>query len=170
MEGASPMKRLHLPLVLFLVLFASGCGRAGFGVAMFATGMIVGAASHSHPHRTHVTYVEVDAPPRTVVVVPAASPRDAVPPAPPPSFDPINARNALATVNLSTCRNEGAPSVHGHANVTYVPGGTISKVLIDQPAGLSLSAVTCIGRELGTARIEAFKGAEVTVGTSFFVP
>jgi len=164
------MKRVYLPLVLLFVLFASGCGRGGFGVAMFATGMIVGAASHSHHHRTHVTYVEVDAPPRTVIVAPPASPRDAVPPSEASSFDPIDARNSLAKVDLAKCRNEGAPSVHGHANVTYVPGGNISKVLIDKPAGLSLSAVTCIGRELGTARIDSFDGAEVTVGTSFFIP
>lgn len=166
------MKRLHVPFLLLVLLLTSGCGRAGFGVAMFATGVLVGASSHHHHHR-RVTYVEVDAPPPTVIVVPAPqspSSRDAVPAPLPPSFDPIRARNALGNVDLTKCRAEGAPSVHGHAKVTYLPSGNISKVVIDQPGGLSLSAVTCIGRELGLARVESFEGTEVTVGTTWFVP
>ena len=170
------MKRFSIALIL-LVLFTTGCGRAGFGFAMFATGMIV--ASAHHRHHEHVTYVEVspapnvivtESTPPTIIIVPAASPRDEVPPPSPPSFDPITARNALANVDLAKCRDEGAPRIQGHAKVTYVSSGNISKVLIDQPGGLSLAAVTCIGREIGTARVHAFGGASVVVGTSWNVP
>lgn len=167
------MKRFF-PLALLLVLFATGCGRGGFGAAMFATGLIIGAASHSHHHHHPRPVVVVAAPEPSptpaVIVVREASPRDTPPPPRGPSFDTGAARNALKSADLAPCRAEGAPRTHGHAKVTFRPDGTIEKVTIDQPSGLSVPAVSCIGRELGRARVPAFEGTNVDVGTSFFVP
>lgn len=112
-----------------------------------------------------------------------AAPPPPPPPAPPPSprdavpiddgrrpFDPQAARAALSRIDVSPCADEaGAPRGYGHAKVTFNPDGSVSKVVIDEPKGLSDAAVECIGNRLGTATVPAFEGNLVVMGTSWYV-
>jgi hypothetical protein len=84
-------------------------------------------------------------------------------------FDPQAARAAFAQVDLSPCREQGAPHGYGHARVTFAEGGNVTKVIVDSPAGLPSSAVACVGQRLGTAEVPAFVGPDVTVGTTYYV-
>jgi hypothetical protein len=86
-----------------------------------------------------------------------------------PPFDAASARAALASVDVSTCRQAGAPQGYGHARVTFNPDGAISKVIVDEPAGLTPQALQCIGDRLGSVRAQPFEGSLVTVGTVWHV-
>ena len=113
--------------------------------------------------------------PRIYVVLPAAraplEPAPASPSAlPPPPFDAKAARRALAGVELDACRAAGAPRGYGHAKATIDPSGDISKVIIDEPAGMSVAVVKCIGDAIGRVTVPEFTGSFVTVGTTYFVP
>lgn len=156
----------------------SGCThhRHGADPIVFMSGAIVGAAivsaDVSDAHRGHrdrdvPTVVYVSVPPGP----PQAPPRDRVRPPQPPTaaFDGVAARSAFAQVDLSHCRNVGAPSAHGHAKVSFNPSGEASKVVVDEPADLSPSAAKCIGDALGTVTVAPFAGSYITVGTSYYV-
>ncbi len=102
--------------------------------------------------------------------LPRASRRDVVRDEPElPSFDPQAARAAVSRVDVSACRAAGAPAGWGHAKVTFNPDGTASKVVLDEPSGLSASAVQCIGSRVGAVTLPRFKGSLVTMGTTFHV-
>jgi hypothetical protein len=144
----------------------------------FASGLVFGSvlttvstSPQPVPYREpdNITYVYVNNGPVPNPPVPVQihepAPADA-----PPAFDGRTARQALAKVELSRCRNDGAPRGYGHAEVVFNPSGDISKVTVDQPTGLSEAAVRCIGYELGRTTIPAYTGSRVTVGTTFFVP
>jgi hypothetical protein len=88
----------------------------------------------------------------------------------PPAFDAKAARSALADVELDACRAAGAPRGYGHAKATINPSGDISKVVVDEPAGMSVGAVKCIGDAIGRVTVPEFSGSFVTVGTTYFVP
>ncbi len=149
-------------------------GGGGSGVvAAAAVGLLAGAAIASaaeHRHReepvervVYINYADSPAP------LPA-SPRDRAIGAPGPTFDAKAARAALSNVDLSACRDAGAPRGYGHANVTFNPDGRASKVVIDTPAGLSDGAVTCVGDRLGMVTVPTYDGSLVTVGSTWFVP
>ncbi|AKV01519.1 hypothetical protein AKJ09_08182 [Labilithrix luteola] len=84
-------------------------------------------------------------------------------------FDATAARTALGMTDVSGCRNLGAQG-YGHAKATFNADGRISKVVIDEPRGLTRSAVKCIGDRLGKATMPEFDGSLVTVGTTWYVP
>ncbi len=86
-----------------------------------------------------------------------------------PPFDPHAARAALNEIDVSSCRASGAPTGFGHAKATFNPDGRISKVVVDEPAGMADEAAKCIGDRIGTAMVPAFKGSLITVGTTFHV-
>jgi hypothetical protein len=90
-------------------------------------------------------------------------------PASPRAFDPNAARVSLHSVDLSSCRVDGAGG-EGHARVTFSTTGDIRSVVIDAPRGLGQQAVACIGSRLGTAHIPAFDGEPVTAGVGYYVP
>jgi hypothetical protein len=142
-----------------------------------AAGVLLGAAivasTHDHQHRParEVVIVErpvyVNAPPPA----PMPPPRDrGEPEENAPGFDAQGARTALGAVDLSACRAAGAPRGYGHAVVTFNPAGNISKVVVDEPNGLSPDAAKCIGDALGKVTVREYKGNLVRVGTSWFVP
>ena len=87
-----------------------------------------------------------------------------------PTFDGAATRNALAEVDLSTCKEVGLERGYGHARVTVNPDGVISKVVIEEPQKISRAAAKCIGNELAKAKVPEFRGSLVTIGTTFFVP
>lgn len=170
------MRRLAVPVLVLLVLASTtGCGPRG--AALFAGGALVGAAIVSaHDHRPHVHDDDDDVrivyvPATTVYVPPPAPPeRDRVPEADATArFDAVAARNAFAQIDLSACRDAGAPHGYGHAKVTFTERGNVAKVVVDGPAGLSSTAVACVGERLGTAEVPAFVGPDVTVGTTYYV-
>jgi hypothetical protein len=98
------------------------------------------------------------------------SPRDATPTREPaPTLDPRVLRAAVERVDLSPCRAEGVPDGYGHARLTLRPEGSVSKVTIDAPSGMTPEAVRCLGKELGDARVPPFSGSPITVGMTFLV-
>ncbi len=164
----------------------------GGGAALFATGLLAGAIITSASEQQDTTRYErpgdreypvyrqaayqpiyVIAREDGTLVLPQGQPRQAKaapPPPAPPSFDALRARNELAQVDLTKCRETGAPRGFGHAKVTFNPSGDISKVVIDEPAQMPASAAKCIGDEIGRSTIPVFSGSLVTVGTTWFVP
>jgi len=186
--GLSVLGRLSFALVA--LTFASGCGgsyahhhhashpHGGSGEAVvFAAGVgllagVAIASSSPPPAPEERVVVErvvyVEAPPPVVVMPP---PRDRERPAAElPPFPAARARAALGDVDLSSCREVGAPRGHGHAQVTFNPDGAVSKVVVDTPDGLPPAAVQCIGDRLGAVKVVEYKGSLVTVGTTWFVP
>jgi hypothetical protein len=98
------------------------------------------------------------------------SPRDLTPTREPaPTLDPRVLRAAVERVDLSPCRAEGVPDGFGHARLTLRPDGSVSKVHIDAPSGMTREAALCLGTELGAARVPPFSGSSITVGTTFLV-
>jgi len=87
-----------------------------------------------------------------------------------PTFDPGAARSALNAIDVSACTASGAPRGYGHAKVVWNPDGSISKVIVDEPSGLSAEAAKCIGDRFGTATVKPFRGGMVSVGATYFVP
>ncbi len=143
------------------------------GLAMGAgvlAGAAIIAATHHEPREERVIvyntyYVNGPAP------APQPFPKDRLPAREElPSFDPSTARSALNEIDVSECRASGAPRGYGHAKVIWNPDGTISKVIVDEPSGLSAEAAKCVGDKLGTATIPSFRGSLVTVGTTWYVP
>ncbi|HVH42143.1 MAG TPA: hypothetical protein VM925_07355 [Labilithrix sp.] len=167
-------------LVATLGVGATGCGHYGHhhhggdGMELLAAGLVVGAAVGAlatKPSPPEPEYVYVSNPYAVNVAPLPRSPRDDVRRSDDlPSFDPQAARAAFNTIDVAECRSAGAPSGYGHARVTINPDGRVSKVVVDEPAGLSAEAVRCIGDRLGTATVAPFKGSLVTMGTSFHLP
>lgn len=170
-------------LGLLLVVSATGCAPAVYhhhhsdvGVAIVA-GAMAGVAvaelasrppppPEPEPRVTNVYYVYGPPPPPL-----PRSPRDVVADDRElPSFDPVAARAALNAVDVSACRAAGAPSGLGHARIVVNPDGRISKVVIDEPAGLPSAAAKCIGDTIGAATVAPFRGSMITMGTTFLVP
>jgi hypothetical protein len=151
--------------------YASDDSALAAGVGFVAGAAVVAAAEH--PQEGQPVYVQsvvyVNAPPAPPA--PPPSPRDRVPEDDARlTFDAKGARAALASVDLATCRDAGAPRGYGHATVTFNPDGKTSKVVVDTPAGLAAAAVKCIGDRLGAVSIAQYEGSYVTVGTTWFVP
>lgn len=86
-----------------------------------------------------------------------------------PPFDAHAARAALSEIDVSPCREAGAPAGFGHAKVTFNPDGRSSKVVVDEPSGMSAAAAKCIGDRIGTATVPPFRGSLVTMGTTYHV-
>ena len=84
-------------------------------------------------------------------------------------FDATQARAALGGADLSSCRQQGARRGYGHAIVTYSDAGFATKVVIDDPAGLSPTAVRCVGEKLGGQTVAAFAGPATEVGVTWFI-
>ena len=168
------MKLTNVALVSLAAVFATGCfGRGApgpfFAPALLATAII---GMESHTEQEHPEPEEVPVYPGEYVVDPQMAFESPPPPAPPaaPPFDANAARNALASVDLAACRAAGAPRGYGHAKVTVIPSGDISKVVIEEPSGMSPAATQCIGAAIGRVTVPEFGGRFVTVGTTFFVP
>lgn len=175
-------------LAAALAFGATGCGHSytshsrhhhhrhrSDAVDMIAAGLFVGAAivdlaasasrsPEPEPvpvYRTY-TYDTTPTPPTP------RSARDAVPEdAASPLFDAHAARAALNAVDVSSCRSAGAPAGYGHARVTVNPDGVVSKVVVDEPRGLSAAAAKCLGDRIGAATVPPYRGSLVTMGTSF---
>ena len=78
-------------------------------------------------------------------------------------FDKRAAREALAKVDVTKC---GA-STDGHAKVTFAPDGATSKVDVDWPTDLAPAIRECVRGELAKARVLAFDGQPITLGTTW---
>jgi hypothetical protein len=126
----------------------------------FSLVLLVGL-SGCHRHRVYIVDSHPVPPSYVVVRTPE--------PAPPSTFDRRAATAALQQVDISVCKPAGVPAGLGHAKVTFVQAGNISRVVVDAPANLSPEALSCIGRELGTARAPAFQGRDVTLGVGWRV-
>ena len=182
MSTASKLPNLALASVVSLAAsLTAGCygkaGPDGFVLVTAAlTGAVVVAASEHAEHERHLAWERerdeaIVYRPIYVVQPAPLVPAPATPPVvPPPAFDAKTARNALAGVELAACRAAGAPRGFGHAKATVNPSGDISKVVIDEPAGMSVGAVKCIGDAIGRVTVPEFSGSFVTVGTTYFVP
>lgn len=135
-------------------------------------GAVIAAQDREPPGYERTTIVYVNSAPLGPHVYLPASARDRTPKDDRlPPLDPHVARAALSAVDLSSCRDAGVPAgAQGHAVVTLNPSGDISKVVVDQPRGLSPDAVECIGHAIGGARIAPFRGSLVTIGTTWYVP
>lgn len=167
-------------IVALAAVLTTGCyGKAGPDGFLLATAVVTGAvvvaASEHAEHERELAWERErdEAPiyPRIYVVQPAAAAPLAPASAPPaPPFDAQAARHALADVELDACRAAGAPRGYGHAKATINPSGDISKVVIDEPAGMSVAVVKCIGDAIGRVKVPEFTGSFVTVGTTYFVP
>jgi hypothetical protein len=181
-----------LPLAsLLLVLPLAGCTRHGANGLMFAIRIVelaaVIAASSPPPPPPkevvvrHEVVVRTEQPPPPPPAVWAPSRTTRVPIAAPPServadddrraFDPMSARSALRSVDVSACRTRELPRGHGHAVVTFGPSGAVTEILIDEPAGLSPRAVACLAESYRGASVRPFTGERpVEVGTTWFAP
>ena len=134
---------------------------------VIAGAALVEAAREPEPERVYYSTVYYYGPPPPPT---PRSPRDLVEDdVELPPFDPHAARSALNGIEVSTCREAGAPTGFGHAKVTFNPDGRISKVVVDEPPGMSEAAAKCIGDRIGTATVPPFKGSLVTMGTTYHV-
>jgi hypothetical protein len=113
-----------------------------------------------HYHRVRGRVVVVNKPPPTTTVV-VREERAELPP-----LDPTAARNAFAAVDFSPCQ---APPTVGHAKVTLNPDGHVSRVEITDPGDLDPEIAQCIGRQIGRASVQPFRGGMVVLGTTFRV-
>jgi hypothetical protein len=100
------------------------------------------------------------------------------PPAPPPlgasdtehlAFDPVPVLEAIDRLDLSPCIAYGALIGWGRARLTFEPNGVVSNVVVESSAGLSDTAVECLGKELSAVSASRFEGAAITIGASYFV-
>jgi len=80
------------------------------------------------------------------------------------------ARQALGSVPVADCRARGLPAGYGHALVTFDATGRAVRVRLDGGEALAREAVACVGERLGAAKVEAFEGSPITVGTSWYLP
>jgi hypothetical protein len=145
----------RLPLLVFVFVFVPF-------VALFLNG----CAGHYHHHHYH----------RRVVYVRAPGPRPQPSPPPPrqienpdsPPFDATTARGLLNSIDVSACKDAGTGGeMYGHAKVTFDPDGHITKVVVDEPRGLSPATVSCVGSRLGLVTVQPFRGSSVTMGTTY---
>src|SRR5687767_7439830 len=147
---------------------------AAVGLGVVAGAAILAASAHEERPReqpiiVYNTYY-VNGPVPEPPVTPPSS-KDRIPTKDElPSFDPSVARAALNGIDVSACRESGAPRGYGHAKVVWNPDGSISKVVVDEPANLSPAAAKCVGDRLGTAAVPPFRGSLVTVGATWYVP
>ncbi len=81
-------------------------------------------------------------------------------------FDRGAAASALARVAIAPCAASGQVGT-GHANVTFVPSGTVSSVVVDDANFAGTPAGRCVQTAFFSARVPAFSGAPVTIGKSF---
>lgn len=174
------MPRSLITLTFLVLSLLAGCvplsgGRVVYvGSTGYLTAVVVDAVTDPYPFCKQCGDTNVPvypAGPADYGAAPLpASPRDRVPSAPTArAFDPVRARTALAETDLSTCRAVGAPRGYGHAIVTYSEEGAATKVVIDDPGGLSASAVQCVGLELGKQRVGSFDGPATEVGVTWFI-
>jgi len=159
-----------------------------FAVAAVALGLLSGCGRHYYGYHGHGHYERVvivtKRPPRGQRVYVdhrvyyttnnynnAAPPPVATPPRPvandAPPFDSNAARTQFNDIDVTSCRDAGTASGFGHANVTFSPDGRVTKVLVDEPRGLSTEAVSCVGSRLGTVSVSPFRGSAVTMGTTY---
>jgi hypothetical protein len=158
--------RLASCLLLLACVLLSGCAELGYyggpGVPFNRRAYWRwdgGYAAYQEPVVVYVPVYPHHSPPPTVS-------------APEPIHHPFSAPSALAAihaVDLAPCIARGAPHAYGHAQLTFLPDGGISNVLIDAPEGMSPDAVTCIGASLGAARAPAFDGAPMRVGATYYI-
>lgn len=86
-------------------------------------------------------------------------------------FDSAAAAKALASIDLSTCRDPLGSKGRGHVLVTFAPDGSVANAEVDQGAsGAPLTAgsplADCVLAKVRAVRIPAFTGAPVKVGKS----
>ena len=145
-----------------------GCGHGGGNVA---TGIVAGAAigamamAAANPpppepryYGSSTSYVQA-APAQPVYGPVQPRPDDEL-----PAFNAAGTRAALAAIDVTPC---GGPPGYGHARVTMNPDGVISRVVVEDPAQLEPQVAECVGRLLGRATVDPFRGSMVVVGTSF---
>jgi hypothetical protein len=166
----------RLAWVLPLLLLTTSCTRGGaaLGAGVLAGWAIASATQHHEPETVYIDRV-------VVVHDPAPAPRmeppPVLPPAPPPPppparpFDATQAKISLEQTNVAACRSQGVPRGYVHARVRFGNAGEVSRVVIDEPAGLSAEAVACIGERISTASAPPFDGESApSIGMSWFVP
>lgn len=78
-------------------------------------------------------------------------------------FDKRAARESLAKVDVTKC---GA-TTNGHAKVTFGNDGSVTKVDVDWPHDLAPAIRECVRTEFAKARVFAFDGQPITLGTSW---
>jgi hypothetical protein len=169
------MKRLLAVGLGLLTL--NGCyahhGGAGNLAFAFLAGAAIAAAENEPPPppEREVVYVPVPAGPPIAAPPPIVSPAETLrEPEHAAAFDAVAMRTALGSVDLHACREKhGAPNGFGHAKVSFATDGSITRVVIDRPAGLSADAVSCIGDALGTVHVAPFSGGAMTAGYVFHV-
>lgn len=77
----------------------------------------------------------------------------------------------MREVDVSACRARGLPRGYGHARITYALGGTVTEILIDEPAGLTPVAVACLAERYRDASVPPFQGTtRIEVGTTWYAP
>lgn len=84
-------------------------------------------------------------------------------------FDAAAATSAIHAIDLAPCAARGAPTGYGHARIAFGDDGAATRVTIDAPQGMGAEAVRCLGDRLATATVDAFEGAPITVGASYYV-
>jgi len=177
-----PPFTLSLGLLGLLLSLLTGCTVLGGGGRVvyvdsntYWTGRVIDAVTAPHPYCRDCgeprwpTYYP-PGPARYDAPALPASPRDRVSNEPGAvRFDPTQARAALAGTDLSSCREQGTPRGYGHALITFGENGFPTKVVIDDPAGMSPTAVKCVGEKLGAQTVASFAGPAPDVGVTFFI-
>jgi hypothetical protein len=87
----------------------------------------------------------------------------------PASFDRAAVAQALASVNVASCKDKNGPTGPGHVVVTYVPDGTVSRAEVDLSPFAGTTAGDCIANKLRAARVQPFTGGSVKVGKAFIL-
>jgi hypothetical protein len=87
-----------------------------------------------------------------------------------PEFDEASAFTALEAIDLSPCRQRGAPSGTGRAHVLFRSDGAVTRLEVLSPRGMPESAVSCIEGRLFDAAAPPFHGAPTEVWTDFRIP
>jgi len=108
-------------------------------------------ASHSEP--TELTQVE---------------PGPTGPPGMAP-FDRGAAAQAVGQVNLSSCKNAGAPTGASHVTITFNPDGSVAAAIIDGGPLAGTSAGSCVANKYRNARVPPFSGSAVRIGKTFML-
>ena len=99
-------------------------------------------------------------------------------PAPPPapkeapapsgaSFDKEAAASAISSIDLTKCRATNAEKGEGHVMITFAPGGTASKAVVDKGPWVGTPLAKCLASQFKKTTIPAFGGEAVTVGKTF---
>jgi hypothetical protein len=85
-------------------------------------------------------------------------------------LDEESARGALEQVDLSSCRERGAPRGPGRARVTFRADGAVTQVAVLAPRGLGARAVACITERLSEVTAPPFTEPPTDVWITFHVP